>query len=212
MMDAIRLKFTKTSRDLTGRSKWWGAPDLPEEIPCPYVIAEEDGDKWEEPLTFICQIRCSDIAALDKGGLLPHEGMLYFFAAIDEYLGEDSPIHSPIGEWDKAVTKVIYSKKEKGLSPYVLNWEGTEESVFRPAEEISFEPCAEFAEGFKLLGKPFFDEVREQYHDCISLLQLDEEEDWRLRFYDCGMLNILMPGKGFKGSDDIGCVTYMHSL
>lgn len=53
-------------------------------------ITEEDGTEGEYPLTFICQIDCEDIAPFDKEGLLPHEGMLYFFAAIDEFIGYDS--------------------------------------------------------------------------------------------------------------------------
>ena len=70
-------------------------------------ITEEDGTESEYPLTFICQIDCEDIAPFDKEGLLPHEGMLYFFAAIDEFIGYDSPEHFPLGRWPKKAVKDI---------------------------------------------------------------------------------------------------------
>ena len=68
-------------------------------------ITEEDGTEGEYPLTFICQIDCEDIAPFDKEGLLPHEGMLYFFAAIDEFIGYDSPEHFPLGRWPKKAVR-----------------------------------------------------------------------------------------------------------
>ena len=55
-------------------------------------VTEEDGTESEYPLTFICQIDCEDIAPFDKEGLLPHEGMLYFFAAIDEFIPPMFPL------------------------------------------------------------------------------------------------------------------------
>ena len=64
---------------------------MPEDLEYPEVpvrdeYVDEDGkdavDEYDDPLTFICQIRCSDLAALDPKGLLPHEGLLYFFGAL----------------------------------------------------------------------------------------------------------------------------------
>ena len=100
---AIGLKFEKSNQPLMGQSKWWGAPDLPEDwdYPC-----NDEGD----PLTFVCQIRCEDIAEFDTEGLLPHTGMLYFFAQIGEYVqamdiaeGE----HNGLGEWGEDAYKVL---------------------------------------------------------------------------------------------------------
>ncbi|HIZ87212.1 MAG TPA: DUF1963 domain-containing protein [Candidatus Coprenecus pullistercoris] len=69
------------------RSHWWGAPDLPEGMAYPCIeVEDKDGGTYFEPLTFVCQIRCSDIAKLDPKGLLPHRGLLYFFAPIDYFL------------------------------------------------------------------------------------------------------------------------------
>ena len=78
---AIGISFRKASGELSSRSKWWGAPDLPAGSPYPVLPLDEEDDC--EPLTFLCQIRCEDLAEVDNEGLLPHEGMLYFFAAVD---------------------------------------------------------------------------------------------------------------------------------
>lgn len=71
----------------------------------------EDGEEGEYPLTFICQMDCEDIAPLDKDGLLPHEGMLYFFAAIDDFNGYESPEHFPAGAWPAKAVRVKYAKQ-----------------------------------------------------------------------------------------------------
>lgn len=39
---------------------------------------------------------------------------------------------------------------------------------------------------------PFFEEVNEAAPGYISLLQIDEDERWNLRFYDCGMINFII--------------------
>ena len=116
-MNCINITTSPTDRDLIGRSHWWGAPDLPEDVPYPYVMVtdrnvmvDENGEplcdaegnelyeeeEYSEPLTFICQVRMEDVAPLDREGLLPRKGMMYFFAAIDYFLGEDSPIEMPM--------------------------------------------------------------------------------------------------------------------
>ena len=72
---AIKITTRITDRDLTGRSHWWGAPDMPEGMAYPCIeVEDEGGGRYPEPLTFVCQIRCADIAGLDPEGLLPHRG------------------------------------------------------------------------------------------------------------------------------------------
>ena len=65
---AIKLELKKTERILFCGSKWWGDPDMPENMQYPTVEATEDGETFDYPLTFICQINCEDIAALDPEG------------------------------------------------------------------------------------------------------------------------------------------------
>lgn len=185
---AIRITTHETDRCLTGCSHWWGAPDLPEDIPYPCEEIWDADGIYYAPLTFVCQIRCSDIAELDPDNMLPHRGMLYFFAPIDYFLGEyDSPLDV------HGAPAVIYTEKEDGLRPYVMCWEGTDESIFRPAEEMVFTGAGSVrGDGHILLGEPYQDEISDAHPGCMSLLQIDEEDRWGLRFHDCGMYYFLI--------------------
>ena len=63
---AIGFKLNKTERVLFCASKWWGDPDFPEQMEYPTVtVTDEDGETYDYPLTFICQINCEDIAPFD---------------------------------------------------------------------------------------------------------------------------------------------------
>ena len=182
----IKIK-TKPSEDvLYGESKWWGFPDLPDELDWPTVKADDDGEEFDDPLTFICQIKCSDIAPLDPEGLLPHEGMLYFFAALDYFLGDLDAFTAPgMGEWPSDCFKVLYSPSCQNLNTHTLMYD--EDTPAAPApESISF---GEFKDSYtQILGEPLIEEVREALPGYVPLLQIDENDDWGLRFFDCGML------------------------
>ena len=41
-------------------------------------------------------------------------------------------------------------------------------------------------------GRPYFEEIREEFPDAVNLLQLDEDDDLEMRFYDSGNFNILI--------------------
>lgn len=180
----IIIATTPSAENLVGKSHWWGAPDLPESIPYPYEeVTDADGTTYPEPLTFVCQIRCRDIAPLDADNLLPHTGMLYFFAPIDYFLGYcESPLdyHTP--------PCVIYSPNEDNLEPYELNWEDTGESIFADAEKIELSQSSQLCDdGMRLLCQPIHDELEGFDPDNdLCLLQIDEDDRWGLRFYDCG--------------------------
>ncbi|MBR4595923.1 MAG: DUF1963 domain-containing protein, partial [Bacteroidales bacterium] len=107
---AIKINLQETEQELFCCSKWWGDPDLPADMEYPLAKAEEDGEEFDYPLTFVCQIDCADIAPFDPEGRLPHEGMFYIFAGLDEYLGFDSPWHNGIGEWPRKQVVVKYTK------------------------------------------------------------------------------------------------------
>lgn len=212
-MYSIKLSFSKTEEPLSGRSKWWGSPDLPAGSPYPVVHCADEQDEWDEPLTFLCQIRCEDIAELDPDGLLPHEGMLYFFAAVDYFMGMDCPLHTPLGEWPRENVRIMYSPSCDGLEPYEMHWADSGESVFMPEEKISFEICGASDEGFKLLGRPYIVDINEEYEDdFVSVLQIDENDDWGLRFYDCGMLFLLLRKSQLLGRDWQWTVGCLHSF
>ena len=67
----IKIKTEPSEDVLYGESKWWGFPDLPDELDWPTVQAEDEGEVFDDPLTFICQIKCSDLAPFDPEGELP---------------------------------------------------------------------------------------------------------------------------------------------
>ena len=200
---AIKINIRPSEQDLAGKSHWWGFPDLPEacEWPC-----NEDGDL----LTFICQISLEDISELDSENRLPHKGMIWFFADLDYFLGDlDAPCGGT-GEWEPGTFKVLYSEDCSDLLTHEYYWEDGEPAVL-PAEEMTFEAASETDFGFKLLGLPALTEGYENENEgFMSLLQMDEEERWGLRFFDCGTMNFMIPAE--RTNDDFSNVSLcLHS-
>ena len=118
MKRPIHLLTQKTDESLIGQSHWWGAPDLPEDVPYPCVRVQEtmdDGhnEEYDEPLTFLFQLRLEDIAHVDTG--LPKTGILHFFAPLDYHLGE---LESPLDYHEKPV--VLYTPSTDNLKPCLL--------------------------------------------------------------------------------------------
>lgn len=183
---AIRITTKHTEENLVGKTHWWGFPDMPvdKEWPC-----GEDG----ELLTFICQIRLEDIAPYDLERQLPHTGMLWFFAELDYFLGDMEAPCGGIGEWEKERYKVIYSSESTELRTHEYYWEDGSPAVL-DAEKMEFGFAEDSEYGLKLLGQPSMTEGYENENEgLVSLLQLDEEERWNLRFFDCGMINFMIP-------------------
>ena len=200
---AIKINIQPTAEDLAGKSHWWGFPDLPEicEWPC-----NEDGDL----LTFICQISLEDISEFDTDNRLPHKGIIWFFADLDYFLGDlDAPCGGT-GEWKPGTFKVLYSEDCSDLLTHEYYWEDGEPAVL-PAEEMTFEAASETDFGFKLLGLPALTEGYENENEgLMSLLQMDEEERWGLRFFDCGTVNFMIPTE--RTNDDFSNVSFcLHS-
>lgn len=207
------MTLQKSDRVLFCGSKWFGDPDMPENMQYPTVEVTEEGETYDYPLTFICQINCEDIAPYDKEGRLPHEGMLYFFAALDEWLGYESATHNGLGEWPKGEFVVKYTKSinfETFQSCILVDDE--DQPLTDPELEIVFSECDDAADGIKLLGVPFFEDVRQQYPDMINLLQLDENDEIGLRFYDGGNLNLLMKESDLKFRNWKRGKAFLHSL
>ena len=166
---------------------------MPEQLDWPEVqVTDEDGETYDDPLTFVCQIRCDDIAALDSEGQLPHEGMLYFFAAIDYFLGDiETPAYPGMGQWQQKYFRVLYSPTCDDLHTHHTTYsDGTPATL--PAEAITFTACSDDDDGLRLLGQPYIEEVRQDMPGMLSLLQVDECDRWQLTFHDCGTLNFLL--------------------
>lgn len=206
----IKITTSPTEDPLFGQSKWWGEPDMPETLAYPEALVTEDGDSWQDPLTFVCQIRLEDIAALDPEGLLPHEGMLYFFAALDYFLGDIEALSYPgMGPWQPQHFRVLYAPNCEALhTHYVLAADGTPANL--PAEAITFTASDANDDGQRLLGLPYVEDVREAMPGMLSLLQVDEDDRWGLTFHDCGTLNFLIRPDDLKKRqwDKVACYLF----
>ena len=189
---AIRLTLAKTERILFCGSKWWGDPDMPENMQYPTMEITEDGETYDYPLTFICQINCEDIAAFDKEGKLPHEGMLYFFAAIDDYIGYESPIHNPEGEWPKGRLVVKYAKSINFETFQTCMLVGDEdEQLTEPELGITFSECGDEEDGITLLVND------NQSAEIIKLMQICSDQSGNLDF-GAGHLDIVIKDSDLK--------------
>ena len=155
----ISIKVQESEAELFCSSKWWGDPDLPADMEYPTVeVTDEDGT-YDYPLTFVCQIDCEDLAPLDPEGKLPHQGMFYIFAGLDEYLDQfESPFHNGPGEWPRKMVAVKYTKSinfETFRSAILVDDE--DQPLTQPALKMTFEKGE--ADGTCLLGASSPDEV-----------------------------------------------------
>ena len=194
-MNSIIFNLKKSDEDLFMQSKWWGNPDLPEGVDAP------------DCLTFVCQIRCDQIAAYDKDNLLPHKGMLYFFAELDYYFGDFDAYCPQDFYWDSDDVKVMYIED--------IETPNFEEVIAVDEDDnpLALEPLAiEFAVGDDLfmgnkrLGSPTNREWEDWEEPCTGwteLLQIDSDdyEGGSLNFMDWGMLHIIIDPEDLKNKN-----------
>ena len=196
---AIRLNAAKSERILFCASKLWGDPDMPPQMQYPVIEVTEEGETYDYPLTFICQINCEDIAPFDTEGLLPHEGMLYFFAAMDKWLGYDSPADLNPGEWPKGAAVVKYAKEinfETFQSSILVD--DDDQSLTEPEMELSFEICPDDESCTRLLGQLPDKDTCERYPQHMSLLQLVSDNSIGTDFGEDGFLDIFIKDSDLK--------------
>jgi uncharacterized protein YwqG len=188
---AIKLTLQHSERVLFCASKWWGDPDMPENMQYPTIEVTEDGETFDYPLTFVCQINCEDIAAFDPENRLPHEGMLYFFAAMDKWLGYDSPTKNGNGEWTRGHFVVKYAKAinfETFQSCMLVDDE--DQALTEREMEIVFSTCEDDEKCIKMLGKPASAEVAQKYDGLLNLLQIVRDTNLDVEFE--GELNLMI--------------------
>ena len=194
---AIKLTLNHTERVLFCASKWWGDPDMPENMQYPTIEVCEDGETYDYPLTFVCQINCEELTAFDPEGCLPHEGMLYFFAALDKWLGYDSPTTNGQGEWTKGHFVVKYAKAinfETFQSCMLVDDE--DQTLTEREMEISFSECADDEKCIRILGRPSSEETTEKYDGLFNLLQIVRDTNLDLEFNN--ELNVLIKPSDLK--------------
>ena len=205
---AIKLELKKTERILFCGSKWWGDPDMPENMQYPTMEVTEDGETYDYPLTFICQINCEDIAPFDKENRLPHEGMLYFFAAVDDYIGYESPVHNPAGEWPKGRVMLKYAKTINFETFQTCMLVGDEDEQLTENElEIVFSECEDEAEGIKMLSN----DLPGSYSDHTNLLKLVSDSVSGLDF-GSGRLDFVIKNSDLGFGNWKKTKAYLHSL
>lgn len=193
-MDSIKIHLEQSADDLFMKSKWWGNPDLPEKFDVP------------DDLTFICQIRCDEIADFDKENLLPRKGMLYFFAAIDYYFGHFDSYY-PSGYWDAEDVKVFYVEDvENQTFEQIVFVDDDDQPVAMKELRIVFSNADAMCDGNKMLGEPYNREWEDwdaPYNGWVELLQVDSDDydGVTLNFMDWGMLHVLINLNDLKNKD-----------
>ena len=183
----IDMKLTPSDVALKpGSSYFWDAPQLPSEDMYPFTTDENDN---QYPMQFICQINCENLPDNDW---LPKRGMLWFFGEIDHFLGYDVKQPYGLGKWPEYAVRVIYDDVPldtlKRVNPF-------QEDDMIPPHVITFSVGPERVEGFRLLGKPYEEDVDNEFGTgWVQLLQLDTDANdyFDLRFYDMGLLYLMI--------------------
>lgn len=194
-MDSIKIIIKKTNEDLFMQSKWWGNPDMPANFEVP------------DDLIFICQIRCDDIAEFDDGNLLPHKGMLYFFAAIDYYFGNFDSYCPTDFYWNNEDVKVFYVEDiDNQTFEQVVFVDDDDKPIAMKEMKMTFSKADATCDGNKMLGEPYnreWEDWDEPYNGWTELLQVDSDdyEECTLNFIDWGMLHVLINPKDLKNKD-----------
>ena len=189
-----------------GSSYFWDAPQLPSEDMYPWTT-DENGNKY--PMQFICQLNCKE---LPENGLLPRQGMLWFFGEVDYFLGYDVEAPCGMGLWPKESIKVLYADVDSSLLKRVNFF--TEDDMI-PPHEISMRSGTGKYLCFTLLGEPYEEEVSQEFGDeWTQLLQLDSDanEHFDLRFFDEGLLYLMIEKKRLLNGDFSNVQAYMTSL
>ena len=185
-------------------SRFWGNPDLPVGYGYP-SFEDEDGEPFE--YQFVCQINLADIAEFDPEGLLPHKGLLSFFAKIDSYIGYyDRPgcIGGAVSGSDDV--RVMYFPSCADLEETVP--EDGEGSPSAPAElRIGFSfglpPAEDEHAVFALPTHRPWEDWDSPFEGWQILLQVDSfgGDDFELNFMDTGVLDFLISLSDLKHCD-----------
>lgn len=175
-MNGIKLKISKPKDKLfAGSSKLFGNPDVWDGFEWPHI--EENGEKYD--LTFLCQINCTEVSALDKEDRLPKTGILYFFYDLDT-MPETSDSRSARVLW--------YNGELSALHEMLLTDENGNSLAFSE-QKIDFEASdADEKSSSLLLGD--MTQSCDFTKDYLPLLRIGslETEDAEIRFKSNGSL------------------------
>ena len=160
--DAIRISFAKNGNTPlpAGCSKYGGRPDVADDFQWPH-------DTSGRPLSLLLQIDCADLAPLDREGLLPSSGQLYFFYELSKM--------NRSGQ--KNAVQVIYNDQPSSqLHP--LDYPANLDKKYQLQEcRLQFfqrRSIPSIEELGHLTDKPFNDKYRFEYEEAFDRL----EESW----------------------------------
>ena len=166
------------------RGHWWGFAALPQGMEYP-----SNGE--DNPLTLVCQFHAG-------------EGMVYVFADLDYFFGDIDVDGGGMGAWDARFYKVLYAPTREHLHEHAIRYADGESAVPEPVYE-----------GLPEWEKPelphcFSDEVAQDWPGYEVLVDLEENDDIGLRFYDCGELFFLIKpeDRAAKRFDRVVCALY----
>ncbi|MBR1878995.1 MAG: DUF1963 domain-containing protein [Paludibacteraceae bacterium] len=165
---------------------WWGLATLPEEISYPY-----NGEA--NPMTLVCQFAYG-------------EGLVYIFADLDYFFGDMEADGGHIGEWNSNLYQVLYTDHLSDLHEHEIRYADGSSAVPEPRDTTNYES--------RILSKPtcWQDELTQDYPGYEVLVQLEEDDDIGLRFYDCGTLFFLIKPADLaaRNFNNVKCVLYSY--
>ena len=196
LSDAVYIGYGEEKCGI-GSSKFWGAPDIPEDFDWPV-----DADGYD--MDFICQIRTRDIDPDNK--VFAKSGILYFFGCIASALGyEDAPPITP-GYQPDGYFAVRFSAAAEEELQYgeIVDDDGEPVGFGELKMEFSNDENAFSSALHQALGEP--PEQAEEADGEALLLCVDSfaGRDFTLEFEDSGYLYFLIKadelGRGDFGS------------
>jgi len=171
------------------REHWWGFATLPEGLEQPY--RGEDN-----PMTLVCQFALG-------------EGAVWVFADMDYWFGDIEAESGRLGEWDRDFYRVLYAPKRENLHLHEIRYEDGRCAV---SEAIPMSSKQSEAGGSHVLGPAtaWTDEIEQDYPGYEVLLQLEEDDEIGLRFYDCGSVFFLIKKADLEARrfENVKCVLY----
>ena len=165
---------------------WWGFATMPKNMTYP-----SNGE--DNPMTLICQFKLG-------------EGLVYVFADLDYFFGDIDVEGGNLGEWPHKFYKVLYSPTRNNLHEHAISYSDGTSAVPEAREIASYDS--------RVLSKPmtWTDELAQEYPGYEVLVQLEEDEDIDLRFYDCGTLFFLIKPEDLQARNfnRVKCVLYSY--
>ncbi|GHO77126.1 hypothetical protein KSD_48970 [Ktedonobacter sp. SOSP1-85] len=166
---SIRLEVTPAEEATLqpGVSKFGGLPDLPADVSWP---------TWQRlPQSFIAQFRLQDVHPYDAAGVLPTQGMLWFFYDAQQETYGDDPANR--GGWS-----VIYRKDAQRLKRATVPAKLPKSSLFK-AGSVQFirELTLSQVPNLEIAKYDWSEDEQQKYDDLLANLLPQEKRAFRHR-------------------------------